>query len=882
MKERYSGGMKMQSQTWKGMLSNIRGFMSTAIQQLSQPMFAKMEAGLRHIMPLFDGLTALMNGDVKTFHQSLVQVFGPTGAALLMKFFNQVNQAAQIGSKAFAFVRQALAAVFNLLIGNQGKGVSILSSLGLSPAQIALVTSTIALLKQYIVNAFNGIVIALRIAGQFIIQAWNIIWPYLKPPLIAIFTFVRSIISQIVVFWQQNGTMIMAAIRNVMNVILTILRIAMPVIMFIVNGVLQNVMGVIQGALNIIMGIVKIFAGLFTGNWRAMWSGVKQLFSGAISVIWNVFNLLFVGRIMKGARVLGGGLKSFFSGIWSFLKWLWNNSIGVILKIVTGKFGQIYIAFMRPILRTRNALNAFWSFVKSLWNNSIGRVIGFVRGHWSQITGFFRHPLDSMKKLAVGAWNSIVSGAKALPGRIGNGIKSMGKKAINGIIWLSNKMSQGMAAGINAVGGGLNWILGKIGIKWHVPTFKATKYAYYAKGTKGGHPGGDAIMGDGGKPEPYMLPNGQMGVSPDKPTLYPDLPKGTVVWSSIKKMLNTYPGYKGGIGGWLSSTANAAWNGIKSVADKAKNIAVDVWDYATHPSKLLNKVLGKMGFKMPDLPGAFGKLTVGALKKIKDSAVGFVKKKLAVAGDPPGKGVKRWSSTVKRALAMNNLPTSAKYVNAWLKQIKTESGGNPKAVQHGYTDINTVHGDLAKGLAQTISATFNAYKFPGHGNIFKGLDNILAAIHYAKSRYGAKGMLGVIGHGHGYARGTKRHPGGDAILGDAGKKEPFMLPNGLFGLSPAISTLFKNFPKGAQVWPSIKAFMDEIPHYAQGVHDAVSRSFNLSMPKLQLSSGGSGLAPTVNVYFTGDNHFEDNNDFDAISEKLATGIRQKLYREGSR
>ena len=120
-------------------------------------------------------------------------------------------------------------------------------------------------------------------------------------------------------------------------------------------------------------------------------------------------------------------------------------------------------------------------------------------------------------------------------------------------------------------------------------------------------------------------------------------------------------------------------------------------------------------------------------------------------GGPPNgfpTGVKHYASIVQRVCAALGIPWAT---NAFLSQMASESGGNPRAINNW--DSNARRGTPSKGLLQLIDPTFNAYagQYRGRG-IWDPLANIYAGINYAKSRYGSR-LLQVIGRGHGYAAG---------------------------------------------------------------------------------------------------------------------------------
>ena len=138
--------------------------------------------------------------------------------------------------------------------------------------------------------------------------------------------------------------------------------------------------------------------------------------------------------------------------------------------------------------------------------------------------------------------------------------------------------------------------------------------------------------------------------------------------------------------------------------------------------------------------------------------------------EPQGEGVERWRDSVRQTIqqygpqyGITTQQGATNWENAMMKQIKTESSGNPNADGSKNGDSNAVAGHPSMGLLQFIPSTFNAHNISG-GQFMDPHAQMAAFMDYTSKTYGYGGQdttghggqgdpnagPNFVGHGHGY------------------------------------------------------------------------------------------------------------------------------------
>ncbi|MFT8429564.1 MAG: tape measure protein [Lacticaseibacillus paracasei] len=469
-------------------------------------------------------------------------------------------------------------------------------------------------------------------------------------------------------------------------------------------------------------------------DWNGFWNDVGKGWTG----FWNDVNKKNSNaqqQQQKQQDAANKQIKKDWDSFWRNASTGWNNFWSDTSKNAKNGMNDTKSWIDSANARIHKGWDSFWSDTSKNWNGFWGTVGKNAQSGMSTVHGWIN---DGNSKIDSG-WRSLWSGLKSFFGNIWDGIKKAAADGMNAVINV-----------INGAISGINWVWEKFTGKDALKKLSPVHFATGGTVTQKMHL---VMVNDGTGPdwkELYQLPNGQIGMSQQR-NATGLLPEGTRIFNgketkAIMNMAGVEHYDLGGVIGGVGKFFSGAWDKLEAVGDWLANPIGKVTDLI---KSSISGISG--GVEM------FSNLAGGVIDKLTGSVVDWFKKELkklqdTLGANPGGSGVERWKPYVIQALKANGFDASAYQVAAWMRVIQRESNGNPRAIN--LWDSNAKAGIPSMGLVQTIGPTFNAYKFPGHNDVYNGYDDLLAGIHYMKAIYGSgSSAFARVSGPEGYANG---------------------------------------------------------------------------------------------------------------------------------
>lgn len=523
----------------------------------------------------------------------------------------------------------------------------------------------------------------------------------------------------------------------------------------------DGVNSVIKTISKTIGNIAKTVTKAFSGLWKSIKPSIDQITKGfrdllkilspifkAIGIVWNAVWKTAAGVVSTAftmvKKLVTAGLKAVWTAVKTYAKIIvdiWKLEWDVFKNVVIIVFKVLATVVKTGVKVIKDVIDLMMNIITGNWKGAWNDIKDIFSSIWKGISkigkdlfGGVRDMIKDVLGDIKGIWEDLWNGMAKFFSNIWDGIKDAAKAGLNGVIGFLN----GGISGINSV---IHFFGGK---KETITPIKKL-----AHGTSANDRDELALVNDEGGDtyqEAIVRANGKVEIPKDRNQLV-FLNRGDEVIPAKKTAemfgLNRYAKGKKG---WLS----AAWDNVKDWAGdtfeaiedalkdplgvltglfhKGKNTATAVWhDVGEGAANYLPKV-GAEWFKKE-------------LQKLEDALT---------PSNPSGSGAQRWKPYIEKAFKELHVNATEAKINKLLRQIQTESGGNP-TIRQQISDRNSAAGTPAQGLLQFIPSTFNHWALKGHGQLLNGYDQILAAINALE--HGGEGGWGNVGNGHGWVNG---------------------------------------------------------------------------------------------------------------------------------
>lgn len=469
---------------------------------------------------------------------------------------------------------------------------------------------------------------------------------------------------------------------------------------------------------------------------------------------WNQSNRLTrqgVQREIQAHRTMGTRVISFNTQLWNRSRQLftkgWNdlrNSTINGTNRVNNEFNRMRITIGQHAQRAMtDASNRFRNGYQNIqddtnrWGNQLGNLWNNTRNNIGNIgqnisrgsQDIFSKMHSSLNDITSNGLGQMLNGWKDHFSKLIGAINDSSSPVHNAFMGVMKGITAPFSAVVNGIAKGINWILDKVGGEGELGT--SFSFDGFANGTPNGGLLHDqiALLNDGNGPHYQEMihkkSTGQTFMLPAQRNMLLPLEAGDEVLDGEKShqlatmMGMPIPHADGAIGNFFSGIWDDVSDAASDAMDWVEKALKNVVEFGTETfNHFVNAMSG------PKDNGHFFSMGVHEHTPHYIAVEGekWLKKQLESMQDDNGSAVT--PEMIKKAAAKMKVSVSAGDIAHILNVVQHES--NNQAHAQNNWDSNAQAGHPSKGVLQFIDGTFNKYAMPGHNDIWKPFDQLLA------------------------------------------------------------------------------------------------------------------------------------------------------------
>lgn len=311
------GGVALAIKLISGNLEEVRGWIQQTFGDGALAVFDKVWGVVQNVGAAIKGVFSGEGmGNARNFFE---EHFGEAGVAVFDSLIGVVEQLKGILPgllDQFAQLATALLPVIGSLIQQIVPLIGEIIATVL-PILLDLIAQLLPVIGQ-IVEAILPVLIQLvETLVPIVMQIIEAVLPILQQLLEALMPIIQQIIDNILPIVIDLIMTVVSAIQPLVEAILPVLQSLLQALMPIIQAVAElfsNVLGaainaisgILNGLTQILQGLISFITGVFTGNWKQAWEGVKSIFSGIWEAIKSVCTGVVNGIISVINTVIGG------------------------------------------------------------------------------------------------------------------------------------------------------------------------------------------------------------------------------------------------------------------------------------------------------------------------------------------------------------------------------------------------------------------------------------------------------------------------------------------------------------------------------------------------------------------------------------------------